>query len=244
MISQGFSLSTISSISSFSTISSDDSFSSDYLRIIEQYKKLVNCLAEGMEQLEAKAQEMEWQRDTAVEHAEMLRQKCTTLEEQVNAKEKKPSRTRMHGLMTTYGARQKVARDDAKRAEKKQKASEAKERRHDKAAALHVQQGVMDGTEIYKGPLSSKSKAQLQDIATALSLSTDGIKIEITKRIKEYLDSAPNLRQDQRFAGLYSSRSRGRGLELNFMQQITQGDISHAAPVAGPSQCWIYYSGI
>ncbi|KAG2068996.1 hypothetical protein BDR04DRAFT_1102465 [Suillus decipiens] len=63
----------------------------------------------------------------------------------------------------------------------------------------------MDGTEIYTGQLSGKSKSELEDITTALSLLTEGTKSEILGCIKEHLENTPDLRQDRRFSGLYPS---------------------------------------
>ncbi|KAG2340314.1 hypothetical protein BDR05DRAFT_858361, partial [Suillus weaverae] len=54
--------------------------------------------------------------------------------------------------------------------------------------------------------LSGKSKSELEDIATALSLSTEGTKSEILERIKEHLENTPDLHQDHHLSGLYSSR--------------------------------------
>jgi hypothetical protein len=85
----------------------------------------------------------------------------------------------MHGLVTSEQACQKIAEEDARRAEKKQKANAAKKHWEDKEAAQQVQHNAMDGTETYTGRLCDKSKPELEDIATALSLSTEGTKSEI-----------------------------------------------------------------
>ncbi|KAG2063612.1 hypothetical protein BDR04DRAFT_987230, partial [Suillus decipiens] len=66
-----------------------------------------------------------------------------------------------------------------------------------------AQHNAMDGTEIYTGWLSGKSKSELEGVTTALSLSNKGTKSEILECIKEHLKNTPDLCQDCHFSGLY-----------------------------------------
>jgi hypothetical protein len=60
------------------------------------------------------------------------------------------------------------------------------------------------------GALSSKNKADLQDIADALSLTEDGTKEVLVRRINTFFDSHPHIRNSDRFVGLFSRASRRR----------------------------------
>ncbi|KAG2124401.1 uncharacterized protein EDB93DRAFT_1098264 [Suillus bovinus] len=82
---------------------------------------------------------------------------------------------------------------------------------------------------------NAKSKSELEDIATALSLSTEGTKSEILERIKGHLENTPDLRQDHRFSGLYTSRGNRAPHESN--GHAGSSRIDHTAPIqATPSQ--------
>lgn len=197
--------------------------------------------------MEAETQEMKWQLDTAVSHAVILRRDYSALKRQMNAKEaqrKRPGRgLRVHGLMMSDAARQKFAEEDAKRAGKKQKAGAAKQRKLEKEVARRAQRdALINGTEIFKGRLSGKSKAELEDIATALSLSADGTKAEIVQRIKEHLDSTPDLRHSQRFSGLYPMRGpRVHDVDHHSHSMAQNDDV---APIAGPRRSIPHHSNI
>jgi hypothetical protein len=116
-----------------------------------------------------------------------------------------------------------------------QRRSAVKKCWEDKEAAQQVQRNVMDDTETYTGRLSGKSKPELEDIATALSLSTKGTKSEILECIKEHLENTPNLCQDHRFSGLYSSRGNWAPQESDSRAGSLR--IDHTAPIqAIPSQ--------
>ena len=60
------------------------------------------------------------------------------------------------------------------------------------------------------GSLSSKSKLDLQEIAGALSLSEEGTKEVLIRRINTFFDSHPRIRDSERFTGLFNRAHRRR----------------------------------
>ncbi|KAG2127606.1 uncharacterized protein EDB93DRAFT_1332657 [Suillus bovinus] len=69
---------------------------------------------------------------------------------------------------------------------------------------------------------NAKSKSELEDIATALSLSTEGTKSEILERIKGHLENTPDLRQDHRFSGLYHLVEIGHPMSQTVMLDLQE----------------------
>ncbi|KAG2069127.1 hypothetical protein BDR04DRAFT_1102069 [Suillus decipiens] len=53
------------------------------------------------------------------------------------------------------------------------------------------------------GSFPTKNKDDLIDIAGALQIFTVGTEPELLKAIKEYFESHPELKTDERFAGLF-----------------------------------------
>ncbi|KAG2082932.1 hypothetical protein BD769DRAFT_1783496 [Suillus cothurnatus] len=203
------SLSGSRSMTQFSSISfSNHSWSSNYSTQIERYEEEIKCLHAKNKRVKAESEEMTWQCDSAVGHAVMLRQDYNTLKQRLNAKEDRQNR-QGRGLQM-HGL-------------------------EDKEAAQQVQRNVMNDTVTYTGRLSSKSKPELEDIATTLLLSTKGTKSEILECIKEHLENTPNLCQDHRFSGLYSSRGNWAPQESD--SHAGSSRIDHTAPIqAIPSQ--------
>lgn len=73
----------------------------------------------------------------------------------------------------------------------------------------------------YSGALAPKKKSELQEIATALSLSEWGTKDELQGRIKKYLDAnQPELEEDARFSGLFGRKKRS-GSVMSTQSQAT-----------------------
>lgn len=58
----------------------------------------------------------------------------------------------------------------------------------------------------WSGALQPKKKEELQEIAAALDLDSNGTKYDILERIKTHLAAYQQHSQDPRFAGLYSKR--------------------------------------
>ncbi|KAJ6485947.1 hypothetical protein C8R45DRAFT_870410 [Mycena sanguinolenta] len=62
---------------------------------------------------------------------------------------------------------------------------------------------------VFSGTLPSKKKSELQSIATALDIDSNGTKDELQTRIKKYLDNnQAELEDDPTFAGLFGRRKR------------------------------------
>ena len=68
-------------------------------------------------------------------------------------------------------------------------------------------------TTVWSGALQPKKKQELQDIALALAVDSNGTKDEIHERIKVHLATNPSLASDDRFAGLYSRRKSTRSVK-------------------------------
>lgn len=96
--------------------------------------------------------------------------------------------------------------EKAARAEKQKKADDAvimaQDRLSQRAAA------AASSESLYSGALTSKNKDNLQEIAMAFGLTTDGTKAEIIQRIDVYMGTNGHLRENRRFAGLFTSRDR------------------------------------
>ncbi|KAG2078699.1 hypothetical protein BDR04DRAFT_1087225 [Suillus decipiens] len=98
---------------------------------------------------------------------------------------------------------------------------------------------------------STKNKDDLIDIAGALQISTAGTKQELLKVIQGYFESHPELKTDERFAGLFTGRSCtgqkqsfNQGPSAETVQNVPSAsrphlDISHSSSSlhAGPSSC-------
>jgi len=94
---------------------------------------------------------------------------------------------------------------------------------------------------VFSGRLSSKKVENLRDIAYALAISEEGTKEALITSIKSNLEAHPELRQNPRFAGLFSNRGQQRSASTkeNVAPQSlgpVAGPSSHRATSAGPSQ--------
>ncbi|KAJ7235030.1 hypothetical protein B0H12DRAFT_992622, partial [Mycena haematopus] len=67
----------------------------------------------------------------------------------------------------------------------------------------HLRAALGD-TAVFRGALSSKTKAQLKDLAYALKLSMDGTAKELNSRITEFFDKNETTREDPRFVGIFN----------------------------------------
>ena len=66
----------------------------------------------------------------------------------------------------------------------------------------------------FSGSIQVKKKAELQEIAAALTLPDTGTREELLTRIKRYIDEhTAELEDDPRFSGLVSSRKRQRSVQ-------------------------------
>ncbi|KAJ3901900.1 hypothetical protein F5879DRAFT_1011183 [Lentinula edodes] len=104
---------------------------------------------------------------------------------------------------------------------------------------------------IFAGSLQPKKKSDLQSLASALNISTEGTKEEVQTRIKMYLDkNQSELAEDPQFSGLYDRRRRRKesalppgtssniaNLTLSSSNRLTMdsgSERSHNAPPVAP----------
>lgn len=196
-------------------------------------------LQEENERLRAQLEVAQWELDNALGHAVMLRVEYNSLKKQLGAKEEcakhKGRGLQHHGLMTSTESRQRIAEEDARKAARKQQAEAVRSRRREKEAAVRAQRSAMDGTEVYSGGLSTKTKMDLETIALALGFSQSnisGTKAALLSKIRLHLKDNPSRQNDQRFSGLFPSRSRIANTE----SQVGPTLVSDSRLESGPQQ--------
>ncbi|KAJ4500650.1 hypothetical protein C8R41DRAFT_899741 [Lentinula lateritia] len=91
----------------------------------------------------------------------------------------------------------------------------------------------------FAGSLQPKKKSDLQSLASALNISTEGTKEEVQTRIKMYLDkNQSELAEDPQFSGLYDRRRRRKESALpppgNRLTMDSGSERSHNAPRVAP----------
>ena len=92
----------------------------------------------------------------------------------------------------------------------------------------------------FMGSLSSKSKPNLQEIAGALSLSEEGTKEVLIRRINTFFDSHPLIRDSKRFTGLFDRAHRWR-IDMN-RDGATQTQISdNSSHISSVSQALSHF---
>ncbi|GLB43946.1 hypothetical protein LshimejAT787_1501300 [Lyophyllum shimeji] len=130
----------------------------------------------------------------------------------------------------SLASRQRCERRQALRAAEEQRKREAREQRAAKEAEREEQRRQRDPNAPFTGALTSKTKADLQDIAQALGLTTDGQKKDLLARINAHFEANPSLREDTRFECIFN-RARRRAAAQ------TEDEPSDTTPAAsaGPS---------
>jgi hypothetical protein len=175
----------------------------------------------------------------------MLRSKNTTLQAHcaiagteiqelrrcLNSKENKSSKRRKFNIEARWlnsdeGLRLAEEQEAARVAEE-QKKCEAQELRALKEAERKEQRRLRDPNVPFTGLLSSKSKADLQDIVHALGISMDGQKKDLLGRINTHFDANTALRNHPRYEGLFN-RSRRRPAA----PQAEGGNMDAATPMS------------
>jgi hypothetical protein len=113
-----------------------------------------------------------------------------------------------------------------------------KKRRDDERLAKETEEQrlreVQAGSSAFRGAVSGRNKAQLKDLAYALSLSMNGTAKDLVARITEHIDQNEALRNQPRFSGIFNC-SRTPVLDhqpLPVLENVTnlQGNA-----IAGPS---------
>ena len=123
---------------------------------------------------------------------------------------------------------------------KKKAKEDAQLRRTEEETARQTRRQQMGESEIFSGSLSSKKKADLQDIAHALHLPMDKTNAELIASIGDHLKTHPELQDNPRFTGLFLRRGQKRSAPENDENEPPpirrRIELSTSTmPVAGPS---------
>ena len=169
----------------------------------------------SVEDLQARVRELEAENESLHTHATMAYKEIDQLQYRINAKKNKKQEkgrvtiAKSQARWWTVGegrrlAREKDAQDEAKANAKEQAAADKRA----KADERQRQRAFL--TNRFTGTLASKTKEDLKDIAWALSLAVDSkaTKSDFQRLINAHLDQFPALAEQDRFRGLYASRSR------------------------------------
>jgi hypothetical protein len=139
-------------------------------------------------------------------------------------------------VLTSAEGKRLAAEKDAERIAKAQKKKEAERIRKEKEVARDQQRRARHPDEPFVGSLASKIKADLQEIAGALSLSEDGTKDALIQRINSFFESNPSHRNSPRFSGLFCRVQKRGPQETEDTHPIasTSQDLLHVSqPLAG-----------
>ena len=100
------------------------------------------------------------------------------------------------------------AQNEVKRRKKAEAEARKEQAQQDRQERRRV---IMGGTTVtFSGGLSSKKVDDLRDIAYALGISDEGHKDSLLTSIKAELERRPELRDNIRFSGLYTTRGQKR----------------------------------
>jgi hypothetical protein len=128
-----------------------------------------------------------------------------------------------------------AAEKDAERKAKEQKKKDVAARQKQKENDREQQRQARAPDAPFTGSLSSKSKPDLQEIGGALSLSEDGTKEVLVRRINTFFDLHPRLRDSDRFTGLFNRAPRRRA-DTNDMAQTRT--FNNPPPIPSASQAF------
>jgi len=132
-------------------------------------------------------------------------------EHNIKKKDKQKRSNTKAEWLTDEEYRKTKAAEKAEREKKEEEARVAKERKETEGRR---RQGIRNERAV-KGEFTGlvtgkKSKDDLKDIAQALCLDLGGKNQELADRINKYLDESPNLKDDKRFQGLFTARTRSK----------------------------------
>ena len=162
------------------------------------------------------------------------------LKQQLNTKENRPQKRRKlnvnaRWLNSDEGLRL-AEEQEALRVAGDQKKREAREQRTAKEVEREEQRLQRDPTAPFAGALTSKTKADLQDIAQVLGLTTDGQKKDILARINAQFDANPVLHDDSRFEGMFNRTRKWPAMQTEATEDptFTQAGPSSSVPLSQP----------
>lgn len=197
----------------------------------------LNSLSQAYSDLTQQIMELRSENSTLKAHCAIAGTEIQDLRQRLNEKENRPRKRRklnidVRWLNSDEGLRL-AEEQEAFRVAEEQKKHKAREQRVAKEAEREEQRRQMDPNAPFTGALTSKTKADLQDIAQALELTTDGQKKDILARINAHFDANPGLRDKPRFEGIFN-RTRGRPVVRTAATEHETSNMTPAAS-AGPS---------
>ncbi len=174
----------------------------------------LNTLSQAYSDLSHQIAELHSENSTLKAHCAIAGTEIQDLKRRLNAKGNKSQKRRKlnveaRWLNSDEGLRL-AEEQEALRVAQEQKKNEAREQRAAKEAERDEQRRQRDPNAPFTGLLTmtSKTRADLQDIAQVLKLSTDGQKKDILARINAYFDANPAMRDDSRFERMFNRTRR------------------------------------
>lgn len=158
--------------------------------------------------------DLTYDRDSAAAHAIFAQDMFQAAQNRLNAKVKKKDgegrrmRTTSQ-ILTSAAGLAEWDEEKKRRAEKKSKDEAAASRKMAAEAATKARREVVGNTQVFTGSLGGKKKEEVEDIAIALGLPVSGTKDTLVQRISAHLGSHPELKDNDRFVGLFMSLARG-----------------------------------
>ena len=172
----------------------------------------LNSLSQAYSDLSQQISELRSENLTLKAHCAIAGTEIQDLKWRLNTKENRPKKRRKlnvdaRWLNSDEGLRL-AEEQEALRMAEEQKKCKAREQRVAKEVEREEQRWLRDPNAPFTGALTSKTKADLQDIAQVLGLTTDGQKKDILARITVYFDTNPAMRDDARFEGIFNRTRR------------------------------------
>ena len=177
-----------------------------------QVQAQLDTLSQAYSHLSQQITELHSENSKLKAHCTIAGTEIQDLKRRLNAKENRSQKRRKlnvdaRWLNSDEGLRL-AEEQEALRMAEEQKKREAREQRVAKEAEREEQRRQRDPNAPFTGALTSKTKADLQDIAQVLGLTTDGQKKDILARINTHFDANPILRDDSRFEGIFNRTRR------------------------------------
>ena len=134
-------------------------------------------------------------------------------------------------VVTSEQGMQEATADRAAWDKKERKAAEKHKKKSDQENDNLVRQATQGATMIFTGSLGSKNKTELQDLATALNLSIEGTKPDLTTRISAHFNEHPDLKAHERFVSLFGRHGQKRPAPI-----VNNAASTSDTAIAPPSQ--------
>lgn len=170
---------------------------------VEKRDATIESLKKQVKEANSSAQEMRVHAIFSQREYEKLQKKIST------STKKKKRRFNPKATTLTKGEGLQIVKEvERRKQEKKDKEAARKEQSEQRAKERETARTAAAASGTFFGALSSKSKPDLEDIAAALGLPFDSMKAELTRTIRDHLDHHPELADNERFLGLFTSIRR------------------------------------